>query len=620
MTLPAGTLLLLGFLSGATILLGLPVGRLKTVGTTWRNSLSMLAAGILVFLLVEILGQATGQTALALRGAGAGVPAQGVLLAILLVVGFWCGFAGLVTVEQRLVRSARQAGAAQLSLMIAVGIGLHNLSEGLAIGQAYLQGLRGLTFTLLIGFALHNATEGFGIVAPAVQRGERLSWSRLLLLGVIGGGPTFVGTLLGSLWTSSFLSVAVLAMAGGALLYVLKELFAGARKEARQIAIMTAVVAGFVFGWGTELVAEAGLAPQSSAGSGTVVEADGDVISIPAKGLGPVLSATAIAAQDQASNAVLREQSLKPEVLPDGTERYTLTASVFPWTLYPGVTVEAWGYNGQVPGPLLRFHVGEKVEVVVHNQLPQPTTVHWHGLAVPNAMDGVPGATQAPIPPGGQFTYRFTVTRQMMGTHLYHTHVNDDFQMDQGLYGPLIVDPAPVATVPVEGKTIDALYVIGSSKLGGGDSENAFELDGKAYPEAPALVVPQGATMRLRLINASAEESHVMHLHGYTFQIVALDGNALPAPISANTVTLLPSQTTDISFVADNPGKWMLHCHVLDHTINPGPAGDGSATEMAAMGGLVTLADVVPAGSSGDLAQSYIAAGEMMENSRIGER
>lgn len=612
MPLHFGTLLLLGFIAGATILLGLPIGRLKSFSSTWRNGLSMLAAGILVFLLVEILGEATGQTALAFRSAAGGVSARGILLALLLVAGFWAGFVGLVGIEQRLIRGATPAAPEQLSFMIAIGIGLHNLSEGLAIGQAYLQGLSGLTFSLILGFGLHNATEGFGIVGPVLQRGQTLSWRTLLLLALIGGGPTFAGTLLGSLWTSPYLSVAVLAMAGGALLYVLKELFAGARKEARQMTIMTAVAAGFIVGWSTELIADTGLAASSSAQAGTIVEADGDVIALPAQGLGPHLSQAAIAGQNDASNATLHEQALKPEVMPDGTRRFVLTASAFPWALYPGVTVQAWGYNHQVPGPLLRFYVGEKVEIVVHNNLPQPTTVHWHGMAVPNAMDGVPGVTQAPIPQGGTFTYRFTVTKQMIGTHHYHSHVNDDFQMDQGLYGPLIVDAAPSANglaSVARVSEIDALYVIGAFKIGGSEEENAFVLNGKAYPEAPALVVPEGAKVRLRLVNASAEQSHVMHLHGYTFAITALDGNPLRIPIKANTITLGAAQTADIVFTADNPGAWMFHCHILDHTINPGPNGDGSAAHMVGMGGLVTFVDVTP---RANVQQSYVAASTMM--------
>jgi zinc transporter ZupT len=253
-----GSVLLLGFIAGATILLGLPAGRLKSFNPTLRSFLSMLAAGILVFLLVEILGDAGGDAAESLKN-----PEKlgtGIILALLLAGGLAIGLLGLVWFEQRLLRGRKDGGPETLSFMIATAIGLHNLSEGLAIGQSFAQGLRGMTVTLIIGFGLHNATEGFGIVGPVVQQGKRFSWGSLLLLALIGGGPTFVGTLLGSLWSSTYLSVAVLGMAGGALVYVVKELFAGVRKESRQVVVMTAVVVGFVIGWVTDVIASGGAA------------------------------------------------------------------------------------------------------------------------------------------------------------------------------------------------------------------------------------------------------------------------------------------------------------------------------------------------------------------------
>jgi FtsP/CotA-like multicopper oxidase with cupredoxin domain len=593
-------LLVFGFIAGGTILIGLPIGRFKGFNPTLRASLSMFAAGILVFLLVEIMGGACGQTASALRDFTAN-PVSALVLVLLLVVGFFLGFVGLVSVEQKLIRSADPLNPQNLSMMIAIGIGLHNLSEGLAIGQAFAQGMNGLTISLILGFALHNATEGFGIMGPVVRAGQTVSWSRILLLAAIGGGPTFVGTLLGSLWTSPFLSVLVLSMAGGALLYVLKELLNGARRETAQVLVMTTLVLGFTIGWGTEVVADI------SQSSQTAVEADGDKIALSASVSGPALSSAEAAAQEQASNAMLHEQAMVPQVLSDGTKEYDLTASAFTWEVYPGARVTAWGYNGQVPGPLLRWKVGDKVKIVVKNNLPQVTTVHWHGLAVPNAQDGVPGITQKAIPPGGQYIYTFKVTPQMIGTHLYHTHVNDDFQMDKGLHGVLIIDPA---TGPKP--AVDALYEIASFKIGGSDTENVFTLNGKACPEAPALRVSKGSLVHLRLVNASAEESHVMHLHGYSFQIVALDGNLLARPIVANTVHLAPSQTADVEFTANNPGIWMFHCHILDHLINPGPAGDGSETQIADMGGLMTFVEVVDWKNP---KKDYLAAGAVSSES-----
>ncbi|HTC22325.1 MAG TPA: multicopper oxidase domain-containing protein [bacterium] len=600
------TLFLLGFIAGGTILIGLPIGRLKGFNPTLRAALSMLAAGILVFLLIEIMGQACGQTASVLRSvadgsAGIGL---GLWMVLLLVGGFLVGLVGLVKIEQRMVRSSAVFNPQNLSLMIAVGIGLHNLSEGLAIGQAYRQGMAGLTISLIVGFALHNATEGFGIMGPMVKSGQQPTWGRIFGLAVIGGGPTFVGTLLGSLWSSTSLSVFVLAMAGGSLLYVLKELLHIARKETAQVAIMTTLALGFTVGWGTEVIADMA---QSGPGTG-VMDADGDKISAKSLDAGPKISTPEAAAEDQVANSLLYEKAMEPKVLADGTKEYDLTASIFPWQLFPGAGVNAWGYNGQVSGPLLRFKVGDRVQFAVTNNLPQVTTVHWHGLAVPNQQDGVPGVTQQSIPPGGQFIYRFTVTPQMAGTHLYHTHVNDDFQMDKGLHGVMIIDPAGPAKSPYD---VDALYEIASFKIAGSDQENVFTLDGKACPEAPVLKVPLGSHVLIRLVNASAEERHVMHLHGYSFKIVALDGKPVAYPQEANTVNLEPSQTADIAFTATNPGNWMFHCHILDHLINPGPKGEGSETQIPDMGGLMTFVEVLP---KSQIDQNYQAAGSVSKD------
>ncbi|MBX5437181.1 MAG: multicopper oxidase domain-containing protein [Alicyclobacillaceae bacterium] len=294
------------------------------------------------------------------------------------------------------------------------------------------------------------------------------------------------------------------------------------------------------------------------------------------------LTQAEIAHQNQLAEDMLHEKALQPKILPDGTKVFTLTASAFPWYMWLGETVEAWGYNGQTPGPLIRVRVGDKVEIVVHNHLPDATTIHWHGLAVPNAMDGVPGVTQVPIPPGGTYVYKFTVTPQMVGTHYYHSHYNDLFQVDHGLYGPLIVDPA----TPSTHYDVDALYVLGGWNIAGGeDNEDGFTMDGKPYPNAPQLNVKLGQTVRIRLINASGMSEHAMHLHGYTFRVIAIDGNPVAHPQAQNTLTLLPGETADIAFTANNPGRWMFHCHILDHTMNPGD-------EVDDMGGLVTFINV----------------------------
>jgi zinc transporter ZupT len=260
------TLLVLGLIAGGTILIGLLLGRLRGLNSTLRTALSMLAAGILVFLLVEILAEATEQTVDSVRDAAAGVSSGIVagLLIVLLPGGVFLGFFSLVAIERTLIRQAAAVSPVRLSFMIAVAIGLHNLSEGLAIGQSAAQGMFTLAIGLVIGFAAHNATEGFGILGPLMRKGELVPWGTLLLLGAIGGGPTLVGTLVGSLWTSVSLSVFVLSLAGGALLYVLKEVVVKelfSRMQRREMAqvltiIIIPLVLGIGIGLGTEELAE----------------------------------------------------------------------------------------------------------------------------------------------------------------------------------------------------------------------------------------------------------------------------------------------------------------------------------------------------------------------------
>ncbi len=333
--------------------------------------------------------------------------------------------------------------------------------------------------------------------------------------------------------------------------------------------------------------------------------ADADEVVLYSQLDNPFIPRKEINRQDLACNDILHGKAMQPRILPDGTKEFDLTASTFIWQLYNTARMTVWGYNQQVPGPIIRLKVGDKVKFVVKNELPQETTVHWHGLAVPNSEDGVPDITQKPIPPGGSHTYAFRVTSQMVGTHLYHTHFNDSFQMDMGLHGILIVEPAEKTARPYD---VEAIYEMGAFKIAGVDQENVFTLDGKAFPEAPVLRVPKGARVLLRLVNASAENQHVMHLHGYTFQVVALDGNPLEHPYKANTIDLEPSQTADVAFTANNPGCWMFHCHILDHMINPGPQGEGNETTPANMGGLMTFIRVLPAGQVKD---SYEAAGAL---------
>jgi zinc transporter, ZIP family len=274
-----GHILLLGAIAGGTILLGLPMARLQALGPAARAGLSALATGILLFLLWDVLSGAVSpiEHRLEVRhwGAFAGYAALG-------FGGFALGLMSLVYYAEWMKKRANRRtttlvgpGAAatdefrqrgwiealtpgmQLALLIAVGIGVHNFGEGLAIGQAAAADQVSLAVTLIVGFSLHNATEGFGICGPMSGEGTRPSWGFLALLGAIGGAPTFFGTVLGQAWSSEAMTVVFFAVAAGSILYVVQELFAVNRKHGHATLVMWLVLAGLVLGFATDFVVEA---------------------------------------------------------------------------------------------------------------------------------------------------------------------------------------------------------------------------------------------------------------------------------------------------------------------------------------------------------------------------
>jgi len=272
-------ILILGAVAGATILLGLPLGRLSTPSVRLKAALSAVATGILLFLLYDVIHGSIEPVDKALEGAvDGGSWGQFAWYASLFAVGFTVGLMSLVYYDGWMKRKRNQAmlgpGAASaaefeqswaaslsasawLSLLIATGIGLHNFSEGLAIGQAGAAGEISLAVVLIIGFGLHNATEGFGIVAPLSGEPVRPSWRFLLLLGLIGGGPTFVGTLIGQAWVSESLSIVFLALAAGSILYVVVELLNVNRRLASKEFVAWFLLLGLFLGFATEFVVEA---------------------------------------------------------------------------------------------------------------------------------------------------------------------------------------------------------------------------------------------------------------------------------------------------------------------------------------------------------------------------
>lgn len=245
---------LLGAIAGFTIYLGLPVAKLP-VSMRMKNLLNGSAVGILFFLLTEILHGALEPVEETIKEALLEGATLHVGLPVALVAGLALGSVALGWFHDRYI-STRTEGRA-IAIMIAAGIGFHNFSEGLAIGQSAASGAISLAFLLVIGFALHNITEGFSIAAPL--SGSNPSLLFLGGLGLLGGGPTFVGTLVGQVWTSELASVFFLAFAGGALIYVIHELFQLRRPDLSDTAMFGAITLGFLVGFGTELVVAVGM-------------------------------------------------------------------------------------------------------------------------------------------------------------------------------------------------------------------------------------------------------------------------------------------------------------------------------------------------------------------------
>jgi FtsP/CotA-like multicopper oxidase with cupredoxin domain len=255
-----------------------------------------------------------------------------------------------------------------------------------------------------------------------------------------------------------------------------------------------------------------------------------------------------------------------------GVKVFHLTASQVSWTTVKGNTVTAWAYNGTVPGPEIRVTEGERVRIIVHNLLPEGTTVHWHGLFVPNNMDGVPMVTQDPIKPGTYYTYQFTATPS--GTHMYHSHMDDLKQVTSGLYGAFIVDPKKQTAHYNREFTM----IVADGPLG-------YIINGKSFPDTTPLVVHQGDTVRIRMINMG-DMYHPFHLHGFDFREIAQDGLPIPTALQlqTNEIDAAPGGSYDMVFTADRLGVWAFHCHILDHVT--GPNGE--------MAGMITVVKVLP--------------------------
>jgi len=263
-----------------------------------------------------------------------------------------------------------------------------------------------------------------------------------------------------------------------------------------------------------------------------------------------------------------------PYKIKNGVKVYHLVAEPVEREFAPGMTVKCWGYNGQTPGPTIEAVEGDRLRILVTNKLPEHTTIHWHGIFLPNGMDGVGGLNQPHIKPGETYVYEFTLRQH--GTFMYHPHADEMLQLAVGMMGFFIIHPRNP-----QPKAIDRDFAIMLHEwaIHPGTYRpdpavmldfNIFTFNSKVFPAIDHLVVKTGDRVRIRIANLSMDE-HPIHIHGHAFKITATDGGPVPeAGQWPETTVLVPvGATRDVEFIADAPGDWALHCHKSHHTMNP---------------------------------------------------
>jgi FtsP/CotA-like multicopper oxidase with cupredoxin domain len=265
--------------------------------------------------------------------------------------------------------------------------------------------------------------------------------------------------------------------------------------------------------------------------------------------------------------------STLPWRIVDGVKVGHLIAEALEHEFAPGMRATVWGYNGGTPGPTIEAVQGDRVRIYVTNRLPEPTTVHWHGIILPNGMDGVAGLNQRPIEPGETFAYEFTL--RDAGTFMYHPHYDEMTQIALGMVGMLIVHPRR----PV-GPRVDRDFVlmthewklqVGAKRPDPNEMSdfNVLTFNSKSFPATQPLLVGRGERVRIRLGNLGPMDHHPIHLHGLNFKLTATDGGYVPesAQYPETTVLVPVGSTRVIEFVPDEPGDWGMHCHMTHHVM-----------------------------------------------------
>ena len=263
--------------------------------------------------------------------------------------------------------------------------------------------------------------------------------------------------------------------------------------------------------------------------------------------------------------------STMPWTMKNGVKEFRIVAEPVKREFAPGMVVDCWGYNGQTPGPTIEVVEGDRVRLFVTNKLPERTSVHWHGVILPNGMDGVAGLVQPHIKPGETYVYEFTLKQH--GTLMYHPHSDEMVQMALGMMGFFIVHPKAPERVDR-----DFAIMLHEWFVAPGTSRpnpmvmldfNTFTFNSRVWPGTAPLIVKKGDRVRVRLGNLSMD-SHPIHLHGHRFQVTGTDAGPVPpsARFHENTVNVPVGTTRDFEFVAEHAGDWAFHCHKSHHAMN----------------------------------------------------
>jgi plastocyanin len=258
-------------------------------------------------------------------------------------------------------------------------------------------------------------------------------------------------------------------------------------------------------------------------------------------------------------------QLLEPEVLADGTKEFHLTAAITQWEVAPGQMVDAWTYNGMVPAPMIRVEVGDRVRVVLDNQLPMGTDIHWHGVKVPNNMDGVAPITQPLVEAGTTFVYEFTATEPAIA--MYHAHHHAQMQVPNGLFGTFIIGDTPVP----RGQTVSGVEIPSDLEISqeipmvlNDAGVIGLSLNAKSFPATEPYSGKVGDWVVVHYFNEGLQ-IHPMHQHQFPQLIFAKDGIPLDHPYWADTVAVAPGERYSVLFQLESPGVWVWHCHILNH-------------------------------------------------------